>query len=206
MAEIQSGDNPAVKWTIDPVSKAGRVSVYDKYGVYRGPKPTYGAATPSTLVAAAGSAMFFVMQASATKTIRLQRLRVSGFTLSAVEYLTVVAEKWSTAPTGGTATALSQVPFDAADGAGTAALCQVYTAAPTEGTLVGTLASQRFLAQAGAVAAGLPGIVLFDWSHRGGEPLAPTLRVNTNDCISLAFGAAPASAVTCAVEALWTEE
>ena len=207
MGEIQSGADSSVKLTIDSTPKAARVVPYDSAGVYRGAKATYSGATASNVVAAAGAAMFFVIQASATKTIRLQRIIVSGFTLTSVAYNEVVAEKWSTAPTGGTITTLSQIPFNAADAAGTAALCQVYTVAPTEGTLVGTLDSRRILLQATtAAAAGIPATVMFDWRYQGGEMLSPTLRLNTNDCISVAFGSAPATAVTCAVEVEWTEE
>jgi hypothetical protein len=127
-------------------------------------------------------------------------------TLTAVAYHNVCVEKWSTAPTGGTATALVKVPLDSLSAASTANLCQIYTAAPTEGTLVGTIGAQRFLAVATtANAAGTPPYPLI-WDFRNvGESSGVYLR-GTAQCISLAFCTAPASAVTVSVEVEWTEE
>jgi hypothetical protein len=205
MAIIKSGAT-SDELTVDPTSKAARTSTYDSGGVYIGPKATYRAAVLATVVAAAGAAMFFVISGSGTKTIRVQRIRFSGTTLTAVAYNTIVAEKWSTAPTAGTATVLTMVPLDSVSSAATAALCQVYTAAPTEGTLVGTLTAVRIMMQATtAAAAGIPDVVDLDFRGMGGETTGVVLR-GTGQALSLAFGAAPATAVTLAVEVEWTEE
>lgn len=172
-----------------------------------GVKATYRAATTSTFAAAAGAAMFFAIGGSSTKTVIVQRIKISGLTLTAVEYLSAVAEKWSTAPTGGTSTALTKVPTDSGDAAATATLVQVYTAAPTEGTLVGTVVSQRLLGQATtAAASGQPVDTLeFDFRNAGEGKSGIYLR-GTAQVLSLAFGAAPASAVTMSLEVEWTEE
>jgi hypothetical protein len=167
-------------------------------------RATYRAATTTNVVAAAGAAMFFVITGSGTKTIKVKKIGFGGATLTAVAYNSVVVEKWSTAPTGGTATTLTQVPLDSNFAAGTATLCQVYTAAPTEGTLVGTIAAARDLFQATtAAAAGIPVTREFEFGKEESEQVV--LRGSAQG-VSLAFGAAPATAVTLAVWVEWTEE
>lgn len=180
--------------------RMGRLRVFMEGG-----KVTYRAATTAPFVAAAGAAMFFAICGSSTKTIYIQRIRIAGLTLTAVAYLGIVAEKWSTAPTGGTATALTKVPTNSSDAAATANLCSVYTAAPTEGTLVGTVAAHRVLGQSTtAAAAGFPDWWELDFRNRG-ENTALKL-AGTAETLSLAFAAAPASAVTMSLEVEWTEE
>lgn len=169
-------------------------------------KATYRSSPTTTFAAAAGTAMFFVISGSASKTVTIQRISMSCPTLTAVAYHNIVVEKWSTAPTGGTATALVKVPLDSNYAAATANLVQVYTVAPTEGTLVGTIGSQRFLSQATTAAAGgtPPDKVEWDFRTMGGSS-GVVLR-GTAQCLSLAFCTAPASAVTMVVEVEWTEE
>lgn len=204
MGKVTSGAT-GDQLTIDITSKAARMTPYDSIGINRGVKPTYRAATTANVVAAAGAAMFFVITGSTTRTLFIQRIRITGPTLTAVAYNSLVVEKWSTAPTGGTAAALTQVPLDANSSAGTANLCQVYTAAPTEGTLIGTVACRRLLLEATtAVAAAQPPDVEFDFRPNG-EAGSIVLR-GTAQALSVAFGAAPASAVTLGVEVEWSEE
>lgn len=173
----------------------------------RGPLPqaTYRACIPNNFTAAAGAAMFFVITGSATKTLRVQRIRVTTPTLTLVEKKSIVIEKWSTAPTVGTATVLTKVPVDSSFGASTATLCQVYTVAPTEGVLVGTVGNQAFLMQSTtAVAAGLG--ANYDWDFRSPGGTSPPVLHGTAEALSLAFGFAPASATFVSIEVEWTEE
>jgi len=187
-------------YTPPTVDFLGRLRVMQEGG-----KVTYRAATDAPFAAAAGAAMFFVISGSSTKTVIIQRIRVSGHTLTAVAYHSIVAEKWSTAPTGGTSTALTKVPNDANDAAATVNQILTYTAAPTEGTLVGAVGAVRFLSQATtAAAAGFPPEIVWDFRNQG-ENKGVYLR-GTAQCLSLAFGAAPASAVTMSIEVEWTEE
>jgi hypothetical protein len=122
-----------------------------------------------------------------------------------VAYNTVALGKYSTAPTGGTAAALTQVPLDSNSAAATVSLLQTYSVAPTAGTLVGTIGGRRLLMQATtAAAAGIPMDAVWDFRVQG-ESSAITLR-GIAENVALTFGAAPASAVTLAVEVEWTEE
>ena len=169
---------------------------------------TYRAATLNTVVGAAGADMCFVITGSASRTRWVRKIRASGHTLTTLAVGSVVAEKWSTtAPTGGTATTLTRVPLDSAfPAAATDGLVQVYTAAPTEGTLVGTLGCRRTAWKSATVVdAPFPDVEfvfdnIADDGHMG-VPLHGLLQA-----VSLAFGAAPASAITLAVEVEWEEE
>jgi hypothetical protein len=205
MAIIKSGAT-SDQLTIDATSKAARVTSYDTLGNNRGVKKTYRAATNSKVVAAASTQPFFIIQGSATKTIIVQRIRISGMNLTAVAYLALQARKFSTAISGGTATALTQTPMDSTYGASTANLCQVYTAAPTAGTLVGTLSEIQALAQATtAAASGIPDIIELDFRVLGAETHGVYLR-GTAEGLGVGFGVAPATAVTLSLECEWTEE
>lgn len=173
---------------------------------------TYRAATADNVVAAAGAAMFFVISGSAAKTRIVRKIRVSGDTLTTLAVGSIVAEKWSTtAPSGGTATTLTRVPLDSAyPAAETDGLVQVYTAAPTEPTLVGTIACNRHLWKSSTVVDGAPfsdiEFVFGDEADKTDVSPRGVYLHGVTESLSLAFGAAPGSAITLAVEVEWDEE
>lgn len=206
MAQIRSGASSDLM-TVDATSKAARVSAYDALGVYRGPKATYRTTSAAVVAAAASGEAFFEMLGSSTKIVRLQRLIISGLTLTAVAYLGVNLNKLSASSSGGTSSDLSTLacPVDSTFAAATLAAIRFFTAAPTSGTRVGVLASRRVLGQATtAAAAGIPATIAFDF--RGvGESKAPTLNSATQG-FDLRFASAPASAVSMMLEVEWTEE
>lgn len=205
MAVIKSGAS-SDNLTVDATSKAARVSHYDTLGNVTGQKATYRAATTAPLVAAVTvDVPWFIIQGSATKTIRVQRIQISGLSLTAVAYLNVSLNKYSTNFSGGTSTTLDQVPLDSSSAAGTANSVRVFTAIPTAGTLVGAIASKRFMGQATtAAAAGIPQFVDFDFRNVG-EASAIVLR-GTSQEIGLVWETAPASTPTMHLEVEWTEE
>ena len=190
---------------VNTASKALLVLRVSADGTILEPKPTYRAATAAVLVAAAGTAPFFLMYGSGTKTIRVQRIRISGLTLTAVAYLNINLAKYSTAASGGTPTALTQVPLDSSIGAATLSLCSGYTAAPTAGTKVGDVSAIRIMGQATtAAAAGIPDYIDFDFrTITGNEEIY--LR-GTTQGVGLYFNSAPATAVSMLLEVEWTEE
>ena len=204
MAIIKSGAT-SDQLTVDPTSKAARVTLYSTEGISQSEKATYGAATVGNVIAAAGALMFFVITGSGSKTLRVRKIRVSGDTLTTLAVNSIVVEKWSTAPTGGTATVLTQVPYDSNDAAGSATLCQVYTIAPTEGVLVGTVACNRHIHKSATVVDGaqFPDVEIYFGDLP--ETRALVLR-GAAQALSLAFSTAPATAVTLAIEVVWTEE
>ena len=204
MAIIKSGASTD-QLTIDATSKAARVSLYNADGTIQAEKRTYRASTIIPLVAAVTvNVPIFNIIGSATTTVRIKRIRVSGMTLTAVGYFTINVEKLSTASTGGTSTTPVMVPLDSTDAAATAVV-RAYTVAPTKGSLVGTLASWRALWQATvAAAAGQT------WDHQfvfGDMPETKgiTLRGVAQE-IALTFPVVLASAGTLAIDIEWTEE
>lgn len=204
MAVIKSGAS-SDQWTVDPTSKAGRVTLYNADGTVQAEKLTYRASTIIPLVAAVTvNVPFFNIIGSASKVVRVKRIQVSGMTLTAVAYHSINIEKLSTASTGGTSTTLPAVPLDSNDAAATAVV-KAYTVAPTKGTLVGTIASWRALWQATvAAAAGTTDWFVFNFGDMQ-ETKGVTLRGIAQE-LALVTPVVLASAGTLAIDIEWTEE
>ncbi len=203
MAVIKSGAS-SDQLTVDATSKAARVTLYDTLGNTIAQKATYRSSTVGTVAAAASStAPFFVIYGSASKTLRIQRVLVSGPTTTTLAIQGFELIKYSTAPSGGTAVALTQVPLDSTSAAATPSLCQVYTAAPTAGTAVGTIGSVRLLNKSTTAVDGSE-MGFYQWDLRSsGESSAVVLRGTTQ---GLGLELHVATATTVAVEVEWTEE
>lgn len=191
--------------TVDATSKALRVTQYNLDGTPNAEKATYRASTIIPLVAAVTvNVPIFNIIGSATKTITVKRITVSGMTLTAVGYFAINVEKLSTASTAGTSTTLVAVPLDSAASAATAVV-KAYTVAPTKGTLVGTIASWRALWQATvAVAAGVTDYFTFNFGDMR-ETKGIILRGVAQE-VALVFPVVLASAGTLAIDIEWTEE
>lgn len=204
MAVIKSGVT-SDQLTIDAVSKAARVTLYNNDGSYGAEKATYRSSTIIPLIAAVTvNVPFFNIIGSSTKIITIKRIAVSGATLTAVGYFTVNVVRLSSASSGGTSTTLVNVQMDTNDPAATAVV-KAYTAAPTMGNLVGTIATNRCLWQATtAAAAGLTRDYLFEF---GDMPETKGIRLRgTSQEMALLFPVVLASAGTLSVDIEWTEE
>lgn len=166
-------------------------------------RPTYRSA--GNVVAAASTAPFLEINGAANKVVRVKRIVLSGLTLTAVAYLRAQILKNSTANSAGTSTAPTRVPLDVNSPAAAATLKQ-YTAAPTPGALVGVIDEKRVLAQATtAAAAGIPDFAIeFKFGDADNNEDGTLLAAAQN--LSVAFGAAPASAVTLSWMIEWTED
>jgi hypothetical protein len=203
MAIIKSGAS-SDQLSIDATSKAARVTLYDTSGNSLAQQATYRASTSMTVAAAASAtAPFFVIYGSSSKVIRVQRVVVSGpsTTTAAIQGFELI--KYSTAPSGGTATALTQVPLDSASPAGTSSLCQVYTAAPTAGTAVGTLGSIRMINKSTTVVDGSE-MSFYEFDFREYGRNTPIILRSTSHGVGLELHVATATTVAVFVE--WTEE
>lgn len=205
MAIIKSGAS-SDQLTIDPTAKGARVLLYDAQGNAICQKVTYRAATTAVLVPAVTvNIPWFVMQGSGTKTIRVQRIQLSGLTLTGVAYMHVNLAKYSTNASGGTSTTLPAIPMDSVSAAGTSAGVKVYTAVPTAGNKVGDISSKRFMGQATtAAASGITDFVDFDFRNMG-EASALVLRGTTQE-IGIYWQTAPATTPSLLMEVEWTEE
>ena len=175
----------------------------DSKGRYAGPRETFRAG--GNVVAAAGTLPFLVITGAAGKVIRVQKIRLSGFTLTAVAYLKVLLQKHSSAWTGGTPVAITETSLDSQYSAAAGAVVSPYTAGPTGGgALVGPLGERHILGQATTpAAAGFPAEIEFDFTSQRGE--SPALRAAA-ESLALSFAAAPATAVTLSYEIEWTED
>lgn len=204
MAIIKSGAS-SDNLTVDATSKAARVTLYNTDGTTNSEKKTYRASTIIPLVAAVTvNVPIFNVIGSASTTVKVRRIRVSGMTLTAVGYFAINVEKLSTASTGGTSTTLVSVPCDSNDAAATAVV-KAYTAAPTKGNLVGTVASWRALWQATvAAAAGQTWDHMFNFGDIP-ETRSIVLRGVAQE-LALTFPVVLASAGTLAIDVEWTEE
>lgn len=106
-----------------------------------GYKATYSA-TSTALALATTPTDVFTLTGSATKTVRITRFYLTG-TQTTGNTSNVLIIKRSTANTAGTSTTPTVVPYDSNNAAATA-VARAYTANPTLGTAVGTMASYAF--------------------------------------------------------------
>lgn len=175
------------------VNQVGQLAVDTK------PKRITYRANIAGLVPAASATDIVYINGSATKTVTINRVFVTGTAGTAVA-VPVQIIKRSTASSGGTCAAMTSVPLDSSDAAATAVVNSC-TANPTPGTSVGTVASQSvFFSLASAVNA-QPGD--FKFGDTNGKPVvlrgvAQGLAVNLN-AVSVSSGV-----LTAWIE--WTEE
>ncbi len=204
MAKIK-GATTGQELEVDTVSKAARVTSYNSDGSYSGEKATYRASTIIPLVAAITvNVPFFNIIGSASKTVTIKRIAISGATLTAVGYFAVNVVRLSSPSSGGTSTTLANVPMDTNDPSATAVV-KAYTVAPTSGALVGTIATCRTLWQSTtAVGTSIPRDYVFDFDDM---PETKGIRLRgTSQEMALLFPVVLASAGTLAVDIEWTEE
>jgi hypothetical protein len=163
---------------------------------------TYAASTTAKTATASGTAAFFEICGSASKTVRIQRIAISG-TWATAGYGDIQIRKVSAAGTGGTATTLTNTPFDSNSAAATAT-AKYFTVLPTGGdTLVGNIFSETaFFPLTGTVTT-FQTQFIYVWRDTDAEP--PTLR-GTAQCITAGFGTAPGVVPTLSVSVAWTEK
>jgi hypothetical protein len=170
-------------------------------------KRTYGIAFTG-LVAAAAATDIMQICGSATTTVKVTRMRVSGRATAAAG-MDVQIIKRSAANTGGTINAsapwsgsfVTGFAYDASDAAGTA-LTATWTANPTVGTAVGTIDSAQVALSVAATTVG-GAVTNFDFGNRPAK--AVTLR-GAAQCLSMNLNAATYAGNLLDVSTEWTEE
>jgi hypothetical protein len=211
MAVIKSGAT-SDQLTVDPTSKAARVTLYDSAGrevSYQG-KQTFAiasgftpAATPTDLV---------ILEGSATKTIRIVSF-VIGTTNTAAGSQQFFLIKRSTADTTGTfVSAGTPVPLDSANLASTVNRVGHFTANPGAlGTAVGTINQVR-VASPAAVPGSFAGVKevadleMLPWYQNSKLDQLLTLR-GVAQCLAINFaGAALVAGQTHTYRLVWIEE
>lgn len=160
-------------------------------------RATFSAAATGIVPATTAGAIF-TLRGSSTKIVRLTRCHVSGIATTVIT-LDIGLAKWSAAPTGGTAiTVPTMVAHDSANTA--TALVAGYSVAPTAGTLVGILRSQKLLLPLSAAASKGPDI---DWEF-GVRPAQCPLLNATTQYYAVTISAIPAGG-SLDVYIEWTE-
>jgi hypothetical protein len=198
---------PAIRWRLSP----GTSEVFLASSIPPGTnaigkvetesaKATYGVSgllnTP-----AATTTDFLTITGSATKTVRIKRIALSGAATTAGSLLISLVRR-STANSGGTSTAPTRVQHDTADAAPTATVA-LYSANPTAvGTAVGNIHGGRLFLNVATTAT--PDRLVFEFSTRNDEAIVlrgtgQILAVNFN-----AFAVPAGGAVDFDIE--WTEE
>ncbi len=157
-------------------------------------KATYSASYKA-LAGVAGD--LFTLTGSASKTIKLVRIEISGIATTAATP-DVSLEKRSTADSGGTAvTAATIAPYDSTQAAATATVA-AYSAAPTQGTSVGILKASKL---ACPLAGGASGLVAWDFTNTG---KAPVLRGTTQQFAVVQSATLTGGSID--ISCVWTEE
>ena len=203
-ATIKSGATTDVL-TIDAVSKAARVTIYDPRGNLIGQRATYSSGTTNITATTAGTGIFYALCGSASKTIRVQRVYVGGRVATAAIVGTVVLTKTSTATSSGTPSVLAIVPRDSASGAATAT-STYYTAVATTGTVVGVVGTRSGVFPILATAAATDQQPSWLWDFRDVDESESVVLRGTAQCLQANFGATTTNAPSLAVYAVWTEE
>lgn len=109
---------------------------------FDGGKTSYAASYKATSVGTSATTNLFTITGSATKTVRVTRLAVSGTIATTAEEWDLLIVKQSAADTGGSSTPATVVPYDSGNAAGTATV-NGYTVAPTAGAAVGALYANK---------------------------------------------------------------
>lgn len=167
-------------------------------------KNTYAASTAAFTPAAAATDVFTI-SGSASKTVKVLSLVLSGVQTAGGNIATVSLVKRSAVNTGGTAVASTKVPHDSSIATATAVV-QHYTANPTGlGAAVGTVYNPRASVPAAGNVGSPASILQYAAPDPSlGEPI--TLR-GTAEVLAISLGGVtPTGAAGFQVTALWTEE
>ena len=139
---VSAENHQLVKIEFGAAGSVTQVSAANPLPVTMGASSATYAAAISGLVPAALATDVFVINGSASKTIRISKINVNGVQATAGQVAISVIKR-STANTGGTSTTPTRTPYDSANAAATATVL-AYTANPaTLGTVVGTITASR---------------------------------------------------------------
>jgi hypothetical protein len=210
MAIIKSGAGSDL-WTIDSVSKAGRITAYNSLGREVAPNSKATFSASGTFTPAATPTDLVTIFGSGTKTVRIIKIEI-GTTNTAAGSQQFLVVKRSAVNTGGTFVAATAVSKDTTDGASATATVGHYTANPSAlGTSAGTVITKR-LASPAAVPASFAGVVVdaghdFANDSPSNTPGKQMTLSGTNQGYAVNFnGAALVAGQTHFYNVEWTEE
>ena len=168
-----------------------------------GAKSTYSASI-TAIPPAANPTDIVTIYGSATKTIRILRVEISG-TRSTATQTEFALIKRSTVLTGGTFAAMTSVPHDSTDPAASATP-KSWTANPTGGgTVVGTLRNAKLLLAVPA-STSASNTIIWEFGDRAGAQAIVLVGVGEGLCISMLGIAMTGGGGSVDVSLEWTEE
>lgn len=192
---IKDGNNVNRTFTTTTDSAGNLTTVHST----EGQKATYSAAKVA-LATVTSATDVFTLTGSASKTIRVTQVRISGTIDTAAQYVNVALNIHSSANTAGTSSAVTAIPHDSADAAATGTVLS-YTGNPTIGTSLGAVRAARYFAPLSATAAPTTELV-FDFTTRNARGIV--LR-GTAQQLAINLGTTANSGVF-DISIEWTEE
>lgn len=176
------------------VTPAGLIKIVQDAPV----KTTY-ASSITNLATAANATDVVTLSGSASKTIKIVEIGISGSATAAIT-LSVQLIKRSATNTTGTSTTPTVVPLDSANAAGTAVF-RAYTANPGAlGTVVGTIKAYKLLIDSTTIASNF---VIYQHGSMPGQPIV--LR-GTGEFLGINFNATTVTGSSMCIYIIWTEE
>ncbi len=168
-----------------------------------GTKATYAASITALAPTAAATTDIFTIIGSATKTVKVVFLRISGQIATTAIYVEYQMVKRSAADTGGTGTNMTAVPLDSASAAATAVATTFTSTGPTVGAAVGQIASVRVsLPITGTVTPNQPVTLISALGPCQSVTLRGVAQALSLNCNTKTFGTAPLFDI----DVVWTEE
>jgi|ERR1035437_7744482 hypothetical protein len=171
-----------------------------------GRQPTYVACKSAFVPLADAGLPFFVLQGSATKTVKIRHVRLSWGAVTGNAAPNVISMRRFSAVTGGTPNVVPLAQMDTVDPAATAVVSQ-YSALPSVATPTplgaGEIVSDYMQWTTNAAGVAGPTIIEFDFGLTGKEPLVVR---GTSEWIGISISAMAASGGTMALGISWTEE
>jgi hypothetical protein len=168
--------------------------------VVKAASPTYSASFIGAVTAAAATDIFTIT-GSATKTVRVTGIYLTG-TQTTAGVVSFQLVRRSTANTAGTSTTATAVSFDTSDSAATAVV-RAYTANPTLGTTVGTLLAFQKAIVPAAFGSSDVRPVFIDLTQTG---LKAIVLRGTSQVLAINTNGANLTGNSMALTVVWTEE
>jgi len=203
MAVIKSGATTD-QLTIDPTSKAARITPYDSSGSLCLRQQSYVAAITAT-ASAAGTGVFWNLKGSATKTVKVYRIRVNATVATAAIIAAFLLAKRTVAGSGGTPVVITPLGADTNNTAATAT-SNLYSALATAGTGGGILDIQSALVPLVSSTTLDPHAIDFTAPVGVDGALQPWVLRGVAESLELSTLATMTNTPTFAVSAFFTEE
>lgn len=204
MAVIKSGATTD-QWSIDPTSKAGRMTPYSTSGVPLVGVSSFVAAVVPTATTAGAAGVIFNIVGSATKTVNVYRIVISGSIATAAQELRFnLFKRVTTNATVGTSAAITPLALDSTDIA--TATANYWSVVGTVGTGGGILETAGTLLPIAASATIPSGTVVFNCPQISSRELKPWVLRGTGQSLEITQVTAAANVPTFAVACYFTED